>query len=104
VRHCRLCSRPCRAGGDPPAHAEVDDRHRARRNRGKPMSGQRNKPAVSMAEIIPELERLHRRGFLRSALSLDALTMLTGYELSTHSGVDAALQAILRLDERVQSA
>ena len=58
------------------------------------MSDQRNKPAVSMAEIKPELERLHRRGFLRSALSLGALTMLTGYELSTHSGVDAALGAI----------
>src|SRR5258708_15496948 len=57
-----------------------------------------------MAEIKPELERLHRRGFLRSTLSLGALTMLTGYELSTHSGVDAALQAILRLDDRVQSA
>ena len=66
------------------------------------MSDQRNKPAVSMAEIKPELERLHRRGFLRGALSLGALTMLTGYELSTHSGVDAALEAILRLDDRVQ--
>ena len=68
------------------------------------MSDQRNKPAVSMAEIKPELERLHRRGFLRSALSLGALTMLTGYDLSTHSGVDAALEAILRFDDRVQAA
>ena len=68
------------------------------------MSGQRNKPAVSMAEIKPELERLHRRGFLRGALSLGALTMLTGCELSTHSGVDAALEAILRFDDRVQAA
>jgi hypothetical protein len=32
VRHRRLRSRPCRAGGDPSAHAEVDDRHRARRD------------------------------------------------------------------------
>lgn len=68
------------------------------------MSDQRNKPAVSMAEIKPELERLHRRGFLRSTLSLGALTMLTGYELSTHCGVDAALEAILRFDDRVQAA
>src|SRR6202035_381321 len=82
----------------------VDDRYRARRDRGKPMSDQRNKPAVSMAEIKPELESLHRRGFLRSTLSLGALTMLTGYGLSTHSGVDAALEAILRLDDRVQAA
>ena len=66
------------------------------------MSGQRNKPAVSMAEIRPELERLHRRGFLRGALSLGALTMLTGCDLSTHSGVDAALEAILRFDDRAQ--
>ena len=68
------------------------------------MSGQRNKPAVSMAEIRPELERLHRRGFLRSALSLGGLTMLTGCDLSTHSGVDAALEAIQRFDDRVQAA
>ena len=72
------------------------------------MSEQRNKPAVSMAEIRPELERLHRRGFLRSALSLGAslgsLTLLTGCDLSTHSGVDAALEAILRFDDRVQAA
>jgi hypothetical protein len=68
------------------------------------MSDQRKKPAVSNTEIKPELERLHRRGFLRSALSLGALTMLTGYELSTHSGVDAALNAILRFDDRAQAA
>src|SRR6202035_3581678 len=72
----------------------VDDRYRARRDRGKPMSDQRNKPAVSMAEIKPELERLHRRGFLRSTLSLGALTMVTGYELSTQSGVDGAPEAM----------
>src|ERR1700693_1037960 len=30
--------------------------------------------------------------------------MRTGCDLSTHSGVDAALEAILRLDDRVQSA
>jgi len=68
------------------------------------MSGQRNKPAVSMAEIKPELDRLRRRGFLRNALSLGALTMLTGCDLSTHSGVDAALEGMLRFDDRVQAA
>src|SRR5580704_18646464 len=68
------------------------------------MSDQRNKPAVRMAEIRPDLERLHRRGFLRSALSLGALTMLTGCDLSTHSGVDAALWAMLRFDDWVQAA
>jgi DMSO/TMAO reductase YedYZ molybdopterin-dependent catalytic subunit len=68
------------------------------------MSEQRSKPAVSMAEIKPELERLRRRGFLRSALSLGALTMLTGCDLSTHSGVDGALETMLRFDDRVQAA
>ena len=46
------------------------------------MSTQRIKPAISMADLKPELERLRRRGFLRSALSLGALTMLTGCDLS----------------------
>ena len=68
------------------------------------MTGQRNKPAVSMAEIKPELARLRRRGLLRNALSLGALTMLTGCDLSTHSGVDAALWAMLRFDDWVQAA
>src|SRR5260221_7954755 len=30
--------------------------------------------------------------------------MLTGCDLSTHSGVDAALEAILRFDDRAQAA
>ncbi len=67
------------------------------------MSTPRIKPAVSMAEIKPELDTLRRRGFLRSVLSLGALTMLTGCDLSTHSGVDAALEAMLRFDDRVQA-
>ncbi len=67
------------------------------------MIGQRNKPAVSMAEIKPELERVYRRGFLRKILSLGGLAMLTGCDLSTHSGVDAALEAVLRFDDRVQA-
>jgi len=68
------------------------------------MSVQRINPAVSMAEIKPELDRLRRRGFLRGSLSLGALTMLTGCDLSTHSGVDAALEAVLRFDDRAQAA
>ena len=68
------------------------------------MSAQRNKPAVSVADIRPDMERLRRRGFLRNALSLGALTMLTGCDLATHSGIDAALEAMLRFDDRVQAA
>lgn len=62
------------------------------------------KPAVRLADIQPELKRLQRRGFLRQALSLGGLTMLTGCDLSTHSGVDAALEAILRFDDTIQAA
>ncbi|HVE21330.1 MAG TPA: molybdopterin-dependent oxidoreductase [Acidocella sp.] len=68
------------------------------------MSARRNRPAVGIAEIRPELERLRRRGFLRNALSLGGLTLLTGCDLATHSGVDAALEAIMRFDDRVQAA
>jgi hypothetical protein len=39
-----------------------------------------------------------------SILSLGALTLLTGCDLSTHSGVDAALSTILEFDDRVQAA
>ena len=37
-------------------------------------------------------------------LSLGSLALLTGCDLSTHSGVDAALWAMLRFDDRVQAA
>lgn len=67
------------------------------------MSGRRA-AAVRPAEIRPELMRLRRRGLLRSVVSLGGLSLLTGCDLSTHSGVDAALEAILRFDDRVQAA
>lgn len=60
--------------------------------------------AVRPADIKPDFERLRRRGLLRGGFSLGALTLLTGCDLSTHSGVDAALEAILRFDDRVQQA
>jgi DMSO/TMAO reductase YedYZ molybdopterin-dependent catalytic subunit len=41
---------------------------------------------------------------LKRALSLGSLALLTGCDLSTHSGVDAALWAILRFNDRVQAA
>lgn len=62
------------------------------------------RPAARIADIAPELARLRRRGFLRRALSLGGLSMLTGCDLSTHSGIDAALEAILRFDDKVQAA
>jgi DMSO/TMAO reductase YedYZ molybdopterin-dependent catalytic subunit len=64
----------------------------------------RKRPAVTADDIGPELAQLHRRGFLKCALSLGSLALLTGCDLSTHSGVDAALWAMLRFNDRVQAA
>ena len=64
----------------------------------------RTKPAVTADEIRPELVRISRRGLLARGLSLGSLALLTGCDLSTHSGVDAALWAMLRFDDRVQAA
>src|SRR5271169_269229 len=61
-------------------------------------------PSVSPAEIAPELARLSRRRLLRHGLSLGSLALLTGCDLSTHSGVDAALWAMLGFNDRVQAA
>ena len=61
-------------------------------------------PSVRAAEIAPEIAKLSRRGLLRKGLSLGSLALLTGCDLSTHSGVDAALWAMLRFDDRVQAA
>src|SRR5258708_38195896 len=61
-------------------------------------------PSVSLAEISPELAKLSRRRLLRNCLSLGSLALLTGCDLSTHSGVDAALWAMLRFNDRVQAA
>jgi DMSO/TMAO reductase YedYZ molybdopterin-dependent catalytic subunit len=64
-----------------------------------------NKPvAVRPSDLKPEFDRMRRRGLLRGGFSLGALTLLTGCDLSTHSGVDAALEAMLRFDDRIQEA
>ena len=61
-------------------------------------------PSVRAAEIAPEIAKLSRRGLLRKGLSLGSLALLTGCDLSTHSGVDATLWAMLRFNDRVQAA
>jgi DMSO/TMAO reductase YedYZ molybdopterin-dependent catalytic subunit len=62
------------------------------------------KPAVTKDEIRPDLIRIGRRSALMRGLSLGGLAMLTGCDLSTHSGVDAALWAMMRFDDWVQAA
>jgi DMSO/TMAO reductase YedYZ molybdopterin-dependent catalytic subunit len=64
----------------------------------------RHLPVVTLDDVRPELRRLQRRAFLRNTLSLGGLALLTGCDLSTNSGVDAALKAILRFDDKVQAA
>jgi DMSO/TMAO reductase YedYZ molybdopterin-dependent catalytic subunit len=64
----------------------------------------RRQPAVTAEDIAPQLAALRRRGFLRRGLSLGSLALLTGCDLSTHSGVDAALWTMLRFNDRVQEA
>jgi DMSO/TMAO reductase YedYZ molybdopterin-dependent catalytic subunit len=62
------------------------------------------RPVINASDIKPDLDRLRRRGLLRGSLSLGSLALLTGCDLSTHSGVDAALWAMLRFNDRVQAA
>jgi DMSO/TMAO reductase YedYZ molybdopterin-dependent catalytic subunit len=64
----------------------------------------RSRPAVTSDDIAPELAQLRRRGFLTRGLSLGGLALLTGCDLSTHTGVDAALWTMLRFNDRVQAA
>jgi DMSO/TMAO reductase YedYZ molybdopterin-dependent catalytic subunit len=68
------------------------------------MKEPRRLPVVKIQDIRPELRRLERRALLRNALSLGGLALLTGCDLSTNSGVDAALKTILRFDDKVQAA
>jgi DMSO/TMAO reductase YedYZ molybdopterin-dependent catalytic subunit len=64
----------------------------------------RLRPAVTADEIKPELARIGRRDVLTRGLTLGGLALLSGCDLSTHSGVDSALWAMLRFNDRVQAA
>ena len=68
------------------------------------MNGPRRLPVIKFQDIKPELRQFQRRAILRNALSLGGLALLTGCDLSTNSGVDAALRSILRFDDKVQAA
>jgi DMSO/TMAO reductase YedYZ molybdopterin-dependent catalytic subunit len=63
-----------------------------------------SRAAVTADEIRPELARLGRRNALLRGLSLGGLGLLSGCDLQTHSGIDAALWAMLRFNDRVQAA
>ena len=54
--------------------------------------------------VRKELHGLQRRGLIRGGLTLGSLALLTGCDLSTHTGIDAALWTMLRFNDRVQAA
>lgn len=58
---------------------------------------------VPPVDAEPKLDRRRRR-FLRASLSLAALPLLTGCDLSSNDPVDRALRTMLRFDDRVQAA
>jgi DMSO/TMAO reductase YedYZ molybdopterin-dependent catalytic subunit len=64
----------------------------------------KQRPAVRLDDIRADLKKLDRRLFLRGSLSLGALSLLTGCDLSTDDLVDNALRAMLRFNDRVQAA
>ena len=61
------------------------------------------KPARTLAELRPALRQIERRGLLRGSLSLGALTMLTGCNLTDGDAVDKVLWAMSRFNDRVQA-
>lgn len=61
-------------------------------------------PADFRRRLAVEIARVERRRLLRGALSLGALSLLTGCDLSSDSAIDRALWAMLRFNDRVQAA
>ena len=51
----------------------------------------------------PMIRSLQRRGLLRGGLSLGALTMLTGCDVSDDSSIQSALRAVSGFNDRVQA-
>src|SRR3954447_10447509 len=52
----------------------------------------------------PLIRALERRGLIRGGLSLGALTMLTGCDVSDSSSVGKALRAVSAFNDRIQAA
>src|SRR3954468_1702252 len=60
--------------------------------------------APGFEAVRPELRSLERRLFLRGGLSLGSLALLTGCDLNGDDGVDRALRAMSRFNDKVQAA
>jgi DMSO/TMAO reductase YedYZ molybdopterin-dependent catalytic subunit len=62
-------------------------------------------PEPAMLDNHRDLIRLlERRGIIRGGLSLGALAMLTGCDVSSEPGVDKALRQVSSINDRVQAA
>mgnify|MGYP003634408565 CR=1 FL=1 len=59
---------------------------------------------VTLEDIKPELKKIERRHFLRSSLSLGALTMLSGCDLADSKSVQTVLDAMSSWNDGVQAA
>lgn len=55
------------------------------------------------ARVSRQLDSTHRRRFLKQGLTLGGLAMLTGCDISDNSSVDAALNRISGMNDRVQA-
>jgi DMSO/TMAO reductase YedYZ molybdopterin-dependent catalytic subunit len=59
---------------------------------------------LRLRDVQPQLQKVERRLFLRQALSLGAVTMLAGCDLSDGDAVDRILWAMSRWNDKVQAA
>lgn len=59
---------------------------------------------VRLSELGPQVKRIERRMFLRQGLSLGALTMLSGCNLTDGDAVDRILIAMSKWNDRMQAA
>jgi DMSO/TMAO reductase YedYZ molybdopterin-dependent catalytic subunit len=66
----------------------------------RPRGGTDQSPLIEHRELIASIER---RAFLRSTVSLGALTLLTGCDVSNTSSVQAVLRAMSGWNDRLQA-
>ncbi|MES1990121.1 MAG: molybdopterin-dependent oxidoreductase [Pseudomonadota bacterium] len=66
------------------------------------MKRDRNLIDARLADLKPELKRIERRLFLRQSLSLGALTMLSGCDISDNNAVQTVLDTMSRWNDGAQ--
>jgi DMSO/TMAO reductase YedYZ molybdopterin-dependent catalytic subunit len=72
---------------------------RARGSRNRPQGGVDQSPLIEHRRLIAGIER---RGFLRGTVSLGALTLLSGCDISNNSRLQGVLRAMSAWNDRVQ--